>query len=88
MDFIFRLLPPARWRIICMALMVVGIMLCLMTYSDDSTVFQTAVIVDLALAIGGTAAFWRCPRCRRMLPLRNMMYIKQCSHCKADIRGF
>lgn len=88
MNFIFRLMPPARWRILCMAMLVIAIILCIMSYSDDSLVYQNAAIIDLALAIGGTIFFWRCPRCRRMLPLKNMMYIKECQHCKADVRDF
>lgn len=88
MDFMNRLMPPARWRIVCMALLVVGIFLCLMTYTNEGSTVRVAAVLDLGLAIGGTAAFWRCPRCRRMLPLKNMMYVKQCSYCKADVQGF
>ena len=88
MDFLNKLMPPARWRIVCVALMVVGIVLCLMSYTNDSPEIASAIIVDLGVCVCGTAAFWRCPRCRRLLPLRNMMYLKQCPDCRADVRGF
>ena len=88
MDFIFRLMPPARWRIVCMALLVTSVVLCCMSYSDDNLTLQTATLVTLIMAVFGTAFFWRCPRCRRMLPLKNMMNIKRCESCKADIRNF
>ena len=88
MDFLYRLMPPARWRILCVALFVVAVVLCCMSYGDDTLVFQNATIITLAVAIGGILLFWRCPRCRTRLPLMNMMHIKQCPHCKADIRDF
>ena len=88
MDFLFRLLPPARWRILCMALLIVALFCCLSSYTDDSVVYQNAAAICLALAIGGTLGFWRCPRCRRVLPLKNMMYLKECPKCRSDVRNF
>ena len=81
MDFLFRLLPPARWRLLCMALLVVALFCSISSYAEDSLVYQNAAAICLALAIGGTLGFWRCPRCRRILPLKNMMYIKECPNC-------
>ncbi|MBP3654121.1 MAG: hypothetical protein J6J04_01650 [Oscillospiraceae bacterium] len=88
MDFFTRIMPPARFRLLCVAMMVLAIVLCIMSHGTQNPTFQTAAITDLALAVGGIFAFWRCPRCRCVLPLKNMMYIKKCSHCRADIQSF
>lgn len=88
MEFLFRLLPPARWRLLCMSLLVVSLLFVFVSYATDSLFYQNVAVVCLALAVGGTIAFWRCPRCRRVLPLKNMMYIKECPKCRADIRNF
>ena len=48
----------------------------------------TCAAICLALAIGGTMGFWRCPRCRRILPLKNMMYLKECPKCRTDVRNY
>ena len=88
MDFLFRLMPPARWRILCMILLVAALMCCLSSYMLDSRAYENAAAVCLALAVGGTMGFWRCPRCRRILPLKNMMYLKECPKCRADVRNF
>jgi hypothetical protein len=88
MDFLFRLLPPARWRIICMALLVGALMCCVSSYVEGSHVYENAAAICLALAIGGTMGFWRCPRCRRILPLKNMMYLKECPKCRTDVRNY
>ena len=88
MDFLFRLLPPARWRLLCMALLVVALFCSISSYAEDSLQYQNAAAVCLALSVGGTLGFWRCPRCRRILPLKNMMYIKECPKCHSDVRNF
>ena len=88
MDFLFRLIPPARWRILCMVLLVVTIMCCVSSYMYDSIVYQNAGAICIALAIGGTMGFWRCPRCRRILPLKNMMFLEKCPKCHSDVRNF
>ena len=88
MDFLFRLLPPARWRILCMTLLVVALMCCVSSYLEGSRVYENVAAVCLALAIGGTLGFWRCPRCRRILPLKNMMYLKECPKCRTDVRNY
>lgn len=88
MDFLFRILPPARWRIVCMILLVMALMCSISSYTMDSNTYQNAAAILLALAIGGTLGFWRCPRCRRVLPLKNMMYIKECPNCKTDVRNY
>ena len=51
MDFLFRLLPPARWRILCMALLIVALFCCLSSYTDDSVVYQNAAAICLALCL-------------------------------------
>ena len=88
MDFLFRILPPARWRIICMALLVAALMCSISTYTDSNPIYENAAAICLALAIGGTFGFWRCPRCRRVLPLKNMMYLKECPTCRTDVRNY
>lgn len=88
MDFLFRLLPPARWRLLCLALLVVTILCCISSYMYDSLFYQNLGAACIALAIGGTMGFWRCPRCRRILPLKNMLYLKECPKCRSDIRNF
>ena len=88
MEFLNRLLPPARFRLLCMALLVMTLVLCLMAYGTGVKTFETLAIVMLALAFGGVFAFWRCPRCRRVLPLKDMLHVKKCPHCRADIQNF
>lgn len=83
-----RFMPPARWRLLCLVLLVLAILCCISSYVENSLFYQNAAIVCLALAVGGTLGFWRCPRCRRVLPLKNMMYIKECPHCRSDVRNF
>ena len=88
MDFLFRLLPPARWRILCMALLISALCCCFMSYMEDSRALENAAAICLAVAVGGTFGFWRCPRCRRVLPLKNMMYLKECPKCRTDVRNY
>lgn len=88
MDNISRLMPPARWRIVCVALLVAAIIFSILSYVDASPVMQNGAIISLVLAVCGTLGFWRCPRCRKLLPLVNMMNLKQCPRCKVDIRNF
>jgi len=88
MDFLSRLIPPARWRLMCLVLLVISVLCCLTSYVVNSAFYQNAAVVCLALAVGGTFSFWRCPRCRRVLPLMNMMYLKECPKCRSDIRNF
>lgn len=88
MDFLFRLIPPARWRLILMAVLVFTIVLCFLSYSSDSQEMQNAAIILLATAVGGNFAFWRCPRCRRTLPWKDMMHLERCPHCKADVKNY
>ena len=71
-----------------MALLIVALFCCLSSYTDDSVVYQNAAAICLALAIGGTMGFWRCPRCRRILPLKNMMYLKEFPKCRSDVRNY
>lgn len=88
MEFLSRMMPPARWRLLCLLLLVVTILCCLSSYIYDSLLYQNAGIICIALAIGGTLGFWRCPRCHRILPLQNMLYIEKCPKCKSDVRNF
>ena len=88
MDFLFRMIPPARWRIICMTLLGAALLCSVTSYLQASSIYENAAAVCLALAIGGTLGFWRCPRCRRVLPLKNMMYLKECPQCRTDIRNY
>lgn len=88
MDFLHRILPPARFRLLCMAMLVLTIVMCLMAYATELKTFQTAAVVCLALAVGGVFAFWRCPRCRRVLPVVDMLHVKKCPHCRADIEHY
>ena len=88
MEFLFRLIPPARWRLLCLALLVVAILCCVSSYMYDSTAYETAAAICIALAIGGTMSFWRCPRCRQILPLQNMMYLEKCPKCRSDVRNY
>ena len=71
-----------------MALLIVTIMCCVCSYIYDSLLYQNIGAVCIALAIGGTLGFWRCPRCRRILPLKNMMYLEKCPKCRTDVRNF
>jgi len=88
MDFLHRLLPPARWRTLCLALLIVGICLCFMAYTEDSPALQNGAYVVVALAVLGNFAFWRCPRCRKTLPMKDMMHIDRCPYCKADVKYY
>lgn len=86
MDFIFRMITPTRWRIMCLVLLVLAILCCVTSYIYDSVVFQNGGVLCLALAVGGTIGFWRCPRCRRVLPVNNMIGVEKCPKCRCDIR--
>lgn len=83
-----RIMPPARWRLLCLALLVIAILYCVSSYVENSLFYQNAAIIALALAVGGTLGFWRCPRCRCILPLKNMMFLEKCPKCNSDVRNF
>lgn len=88
MDFLYRLLPPARWRLLCLALLVISIALILLHSGLDDIRLYTAALICLAVAFGGNFAFWRCPRCHRALPWKDMLHVERCPHCKADVKNY
>ena len=59
MDFLFRLLPPARWRILCMTLLIAALFCCLFSYTEDSATYENAVQTISALRekFGGSTLF-------------------------------
>lgn len=50
-------------------------------------VANVLAVIDIALILIITLAFWRCPVCKRFLPvtLRDILTIKYCPDCGADI---
>ncbi len=88
MDTLARLIPPARWRNICMALLIFTLVLIVLAYATGEKAFENASILCLAAAVGGTMGLWRCPRCRRILPLMDMMHRERCPKCSADIKNY
>ena len=87
MDF-SKLMPPARWRLLCMALMVLAVVLLVLSSMFNVKVYEQGAMVAVVLVVLGIALFWRCPRCKSRLPLHDMMHLDRCPHCHADIRGF
>ena len=69
-------------RYICIAVMIVG---CIFTPFMGDSIVGVWICLGVALAamltmLVTTVLYWRCPKCRRLLPARNGA-IEYCPHC-------
>lgn len=83
-----RIMSPAKSRVLCVVLMILAIVLCIVAGVTQRVEFQNGAIAAVVASVAILLMFWRCPRCRRLLPLKNMMHISNCPHCGADVKNF
>ena len=84
-------LSPYKARMTVFILIgILVVCLCLSVIFDGGMAAKVANVLaatDVALFLIITLAFWRCPECKRFLPVtpREILTIKYCPDCGADI---
>ena len=80
-------LPPLKWRslsLICTLIEIAALFLCMFCLSPDALFYKIVLSILLTLAFANALSclvFWRCPECRRILPIDRMWMIHSCPFC-------
>lgn len=83
------MMTPKKWRlvfIIGVAVSLIVIAMGIFARNDEQVlIFCVLGLALFALSLICAMVFWRCPSCRRMLPLRGSIGFEYCPYCSSGL---
>lgn len=82
-------MKPRKWRILCCILFILALVCAgvnmLLDIPDPYYILEGLLIILVLGIFVSCILFWRCPKCKKLLPLFRFYAINACPFCGADL---